>query len=368
MQVFPMATRTALALCAALPLVACTPSAEQYDAESYHAPAASVADTSALIPSGWRETVISVSDIAGWQDFYTQTLGWEVRSEGAVSRALLSAWKLPDTASARFVLVANPGSDRGFVRIVDFDGVEQQRVRDHAQAWETGGIYNMNVRVANMHDIAPKVTEIGWQAPSAPVNFVFGPFEVWEWIPRHPDGVRMAFAERVKPPLEGWPHLKTTSRAFNSTQIVGDMGAAIDFYQGILGFDAYLEHQGASGKAQDHVLGLSHQAMTSVTRDVRILSPTGENDGSVELLFFDNYSGRNFSERAVPPNLGNLMLRYPVPDADSLAAYLEGAGVALEFEPVTTLLAPYGTVRLLAIRAPDGAWLEFFEVLDRTPS
>jgi hypothetical protein len=28
-------------------------------------------------------------------------------------------------------------------------------------------------------------------------------------------------------------------------------------------------------------------------------------------------------------------------------------------------VAPYGRVRLLAVRAPDGAWLEFYERIDR---
>ncbi|MEM6683072.1 MAG: VOC family protein, partial [Pseudomonadota bacterium] len=106
------------------------------------------------------------------------------------------------------------------------------------------------------------------------------------------------------------------------------------------------------------------EAMTSIVRDVRIVNPAGkDNDGSIELLEFEGYTGRDFSSRAVPPNLGNLMLRFPVPDVDALARYLAGQGIKLEYQPIATTLAPYGKVKLMAIRAPDGAWLEFFQAL-----
>lgn len=295
-------------------------------------------DTSRLTPEGSREIVLSVTDLEAWTDFYTETLGWETRSTGPAPQIQLNAWNLPQTASASFALVANPGSKTGFVRLMDFDGVNQVRVRDHSQAWETGGTYNMNIRVPDISKLEPKFTQAGRQALSAPVNFTFGPFDVWEWLPRHKDGIRIALAQRVSPPLEGWPNLVTSYRAFNSTQIVKDMDRAVAFYPGILGLKTNLEHQGASDEPKDHVLGLSHQAMTTVIRDVRILSPSGENNGSIKLLEFQNYTGRDFSELTVPPNLGDLMLRYPVSNIDRLVAHLTGTGLSLEYPQLETIL------------------------------
>jgi len=57
------------------------------------------------------------------------------------------------------------------------------------------------------------------------------------------------------------------------------------------------------------------------------------------------------------------MLRFPVEDTDRLASYFEEMDIPLEYAPVETTLAPYGAVRMLALRAPDGAWIEFFETL-----
>ena len=316
------------------------------------------------ITAGWRETVISVSSLDEWRRFFENILEWEIRAEGAVPQELRNAWKLPESASAGYALFANPGSESGFVRVINFEGVEQVRIRPHDQAWEVGGIFNMNMRVGDMADVAQRITAAGWQAPSSPVRFAFGSFIVWEWIPRHSDGVRIAFIERVEPPLENWRNLRTTSRTFNSTQIVADLDRANTFYQGALGFETYLDHFGASDTPGEHVLGLSREAMTSIKRHVHILSPTGENEGSVELLQFEGYSGRDFSDRAKPPNLGNLILRFPVEDAATLADFLKRQGIALEYGPIDTTLAPYGDIKIFAVRAPDGAWLEFFEEVD----
>lgn len=350
----------------ALALCSCAASVHE-PALAAGAPARPVerADTAQIIPNGWRETVISVRDEEAMAEFYTSVLGWERRAAGAVDQTQLAAWGLPESASARYILVANPGSDRGFVRIVSFRNVAQRRIREHDNFWDTGGIFNMNLRAADMASLAPKFTDGGWQAVSEPVQLTFGPFVVNEWIPRHSDGVRIALIERIAPKLEGWPNLVTTSRSFNSTQIVADLDRALAFYQGVLGFETFIETRGPSSAPAESVIGLSREAMVSITRDVKIVNPAGsDNDGSIELLEFEGYSGRDFSAYSRPPNLGNLALRFPVPDMDALIAHLAKHNVALEYAPVEASLAPYGRVKITAIRAPDGAWLEFFETLN----
>lgn len=356
-----------LALCLAMTAFASCTTIPAQEEKIAHSPATVEAskEGNTLIPEGWREVVISVSDLDSWVSFYTDVLGWEMRASTDVPRQTLSAWGLPQVASAKSVLMANPKSGSGYVRILDIDGVPQERIRSHDQAWESGGIYNFNVRANDIAATSKLVTEAGWQAPSDPVKFTFGPFIVWEWVPRHWDGVRMAFIERVKPTLEGWPNLKTTSRTFNSTQIVSDMDEALAFYKGVLGFGSYLEDVSASKAPGEHVLGLSKEAMTEIVRDVRIINPQGKNEGSVELLAFNGYSGRDFSDRAKPPNLGVLMLRFPVPDVEALAVYFEASNVALAAQVTDTVIAPYGAVRTVAVQSPDGAWMEFFETLDK---
>ncbi len=59
------------------------------------------------------------------------------------------------------------------------------------------------------------------------------------------------------------------------------------------------------------------------------MNPLGVNLGSVEFLKMEGLEGEDFSERAAPPNLGILMLRFPVSDADGYARLLEERGVQL---------------------------------------
>ncbi len=309
---------------------------------------------------GWRETLLSVRDLAGWEQVMIEVGGWEVMSRGQADARLHAAWELPADASIDEVLMRNPGTATGYIRFLRFNNVEQQQMRSNGQTWETGGIFDINVRVT---DLAARFAELqarDWQSFGDPVRFTFGPFVVREWLGRGPDGIVFALIQRDAPPLEGWPHLKRFSRSFNSTQIVRDMQASLHFYTDVLGFKLYVETQGPSDTPGPNVLGLPHNLVTEISRHTVIVHPTGENEGSVELIEFDGLTGRDFAPLAKPPNLGVLALRFPVKGLDTLATKLEASG----FEPqarARVSITPYGEVELLAIIGPNGEWLEFYE-------
>ena len=320
---------------------------------------ASAAGGSKPVTGGWQETVVSVSDLAAWQGVLSQVAGWQVLHQGQVPRAWLEAWGLPDHASASEILMANPGSSGGWVRLVQFSGMDQVLIRSNAQTWETGGWFDLNARVKDMEAKSRALQSLGWQGRSDPVQFEFGPFTVKEWLAMGPDGVALALIQRVAPPLEGWPHLRDLSRAFNATQIVADMDKSLDFYLNTLGFETYLEHRGASEFEGPNVLGLPHNLSTRISRQVYILHPQGENLGSVELLSFEGATGRDFAHLARPPNLGILMLRFPAPEPAAVQARIDQAGLPVVFDRRSLELAPYGKVTAVGARGPNGEWLEF---------
>ncbi|MEO0574795.1 MAG: VOC family protein [Pseudomonadota bacterium] len=313
------------------------------------------------VAAGYQEAVFSVSNIDAYQEFLQQVAGWQVIASGPVDARMLSAWGLPAAASAREVLVGNPGTTRGYIRLIQFEGVEQVQIRSNAQSWDTGGWFDVNSRVRAMGQTFDAFQSLGWQATSDPVTFSFGKFVVTEWLARGPDGIVIAVIERIAPPLEGWPQLQKMSRIFNATQIVSDIDAARWFYFDVLGFEPYLTHESASKEAGPNVLGIPHNLATQIVRRVTIASPAGDNEGSVELLAFDGLTGADFSARSVPPNLGILMLRFPVKDMNSFYARMQQHDVTVAFAPVTTEIKPYGNVRLMAVRGPDGVWIEFYE-------
>lgn len=314
-----------------------------------------------LVSGGYQEAVFSVSDIGAYESVFVDVAAWEVVERGEIPRAQLNAWDLPASAGGREVILRNPGATRGYVRLLEFSGVEQQQIRSNAQSWDTGGWFDVNSRTLSMASTFAKLQRRNWQSGSDPVEFSFGPFVVKEWLARGPDGIVMAVIERVAPPLEAWPNIHGLSRLFNATQIVPDIDAARQFYIEKLGFSAYLHHDAASKEPGPNVLAIPHNLATEIVRHVSIVHPQGSNEGSVELLSFDGLDGADFSSRAVPPNLGILMLRFPVTDIMAFEAHVRRENIEVIYAPITLTIEPYGDVKAMAIRGPGGAWLEFFE-------
>jgi catechol 2,3-dioxygenase-like lactoylglutathione lyase family enzyme len=314
-----------------------------------------------LVTAGYQEVVFSVSNLADYQAFFEETAAWDVIEIGKVSRSQLEAWGLDDSVTASEVLLGNAESARGFVRLVDFDGAEQQQIRSSAQPWDTGGWFDVNSRILSMSKKFAEFQALDWQAASDPVEFTFGPFVVKEWLARGPDGIVIAMIERVAPPLEGWPNIREMSRFFNATQIVPDIAAARDFYINKLGFEAYLHHNGASAEPGPNVLGIPYNLADDIVRSVSIVHPHGLNEGSVELLSYNGLQGADWSARAKPPNLGILMLRFPVADIDAFYQHVQNEKIEIAYPPAVIRIKPYGQLKIMAVRGPGGAWLEFFE-------
>ena len=310
---------------------------------------------------GFSETTLIVSDINNTSQFFQDIGGWQIIEQGPVDDNLKKLWHLPLSASVTQKLMANKGASTGFIRLIAIKGVKQQIIRSNTQSWDTGGVFDINMRVKNMDKKFAQLQDLGWTSDTNPIQFSFGPFVVKEWIVKNSDGIAFALIERISPTLEGWPHLKEFSRVFNSTQVVKDIDISLNFYQNILGFKTYLEHKGASKIAGPNVLGLPHNIATQVERSVYILHPEGKNEGSVELLQFHGATGRDVSHLAQPPNIGITGLRFPVNNLNMLSDLLLKNQIKIQSR-VKMNLRPYGLVDILAIKTPDNNWLEFYQV------
>lgn len=316
------------------------------------------------LDGGWQEAVVSVPDADRAASFYESVGGWTVRHTGAVDRAQLAAWSLDDAPGAREIVLGNAGVGIGFIRIIEFSGIAQEQIRPSGRSWEPGGHGGFNVRV---HDIDSRYRDFqtwGWHGYSQPVRFDLDRFTVKEVMMQGYGGELIAMIERVSPPLEDWPNLKFLSRAFNAFAAVSDFDATQVFYKDVLGFSEYLREEGPSAVPGPNLFGLPYNWVSEMPRKLVWLHPRGENEGSIAIQQFFDVEGTDFADRAVPPNLGMLMLRYPVSDAEARAAEISGKGWSLEFGPTEMSMAPYGRVLAFAVRDPNGGWLEFFEPLE----
>ncbi len=314
------------------------------------------------VTAGYHEIVIVTANGGQLQTMFEEVGAWQVIGTGNVDRKWLKMWDVG--AAAKYTLLANPGSKRGFVRLIEFDGTAAPLIRPNDQAWDTGGIFDFNMRIADMDTARMALMKRGWSSFSDPVQFSFGPFVVKEWLPRGPDSVRIAVIERVKPTLEGWPNLKKFSRAFNATMIVADITEARRFWREGLGFTSYLEHKSGSREAGPNVLGIPHNMATSVIRDVSILHPQGRNEGSIELLAYEGATGRDFSGRTSMPNRGLARLRFPVEGLEAMVVKLRAMGFEVSDIAVDMPLSGVGSVNIAEAIAPGGSKIDLYEMAD----
>jgi catechol 2,3-dioxygenase-like lactoylglutathione lyase family enzyme len=175
--------------------------------------------------------------------------------------------------------------------------------------------------------------------------------------------VRLALIERVMPPLTGFDHIREFSQVFNSSQIVSDLEASVAFYRDVLGFQTVTQYEMPHFPPGPNLFGIPPGVSDRVGLRLAIMHPEGKNEGSIELVTNPGARGRDLSDKAGPPHFGMAALRFPVRGIEAFAAHLTSQGHVPELRLTQLDLAPLGPVRMLAVRTPDGAWLEFIEAV-----
>ncbi|MDB4293035.1 VOC family protein [Maribacter sp.] len=320
------------------------------------------ADDSSI--KGFQEVIFSVSDIKRWIDFFQRNCGWKLINQDFSSSALRDLWSLDDATEFEEAVLHNEGDHEGFVRLIQFNNVEQRQIRSATNVWDTGGIFDVNMRTPDMDSWYRELQDEGWNGVSEPKRYIFGPYDVSEVLMKGPDGIVIAFMQRYAPPLVAFDHMKKTSRVFNSSVIVSDMEASYDFFINKLGFNMFFQTPGLDRAAGHNVIGIPPNVNQDITVPIDIVRPDKDNFGSIEYLHTNELKGRDCAEFAKPPNLGILMYRFPVRDADAYAATLVERGVHLNSEVHTLSVPPYGNLKIFSVRSPDGVWIEFIELID----
>jgi hypothetical protein len=313
---------------------------------------------------GWREAVVIVSDFDPWIETLTIVGGWEVADRRPPDRSLNAFWALPSSARCEQVVMRNIGTSTGFLRLVRVQGAPQRLIRPDDQAWDSGGIQALDLRVLDMEATRTALHARGWRAPSDPVRYKTYGVEVIEWTPSSPDGVRLAFIQRLAPPLVGWNELKHWSRVANAAVTTRDMGKAKTVFAEVLGMRA-TSSTNTVGADGPNVMGLPWALTRQTPVDIVGFSAGEGMDGSVELISMPGALGRDLAADAHPPNLGIAALRFQVPNTEVMARALSarGADIVCPVQPMD--IAPYGPCAACAVQASDGVRLELYAPVSR---
>jgi catechol 2,3-dioxygenase-like lactoylglutathione lyase family enzyme len=320
------------------------------------------AQSAPVLDSGWHEAVLSVRDFAPWRTFFVDIVGWKEIARGTAASGVAESFGLPANTPIEEVVIANPNEPRGLVRLMKFGGAAAQTIiRGAAQPWDTGGIFSLMVRSQDAKALYERVAALGWTAYNEPVDFGFGPSQLRNVILRGPDGINIGVYERLAPRVTEWPQGQVLAAPFNAMQTVRDVAAAKKFYADVLGFTLLSGGDYFNDKDEPNNFGLPVNYATKVARAYGIFARADKQAGSVELMQFAGFVGRDLAPRAKAPNLGILSLRYAVADAAGYAKAIAGRGAALDGKVTEIALAPYGTVKRFATHTPDGVRLEFFQ-------
>ena len=325
-------------------------------------------DLSLDVDGGWKEAVSLVADLDRWCSLAEEVCGWTLGHRGTVDHSILEAWRLDGDVTGEEALYHCGDEPQGFVRFVHLSGASQlQRVRAGAASWETGGIFSLMVRTKDLHSVFNAALNAGWTAIADPVSFEYNGRELANVILRGPDGICFGVYERVKPPLDGWDHISHISQPFNCMQIVRSRDATRAFHRDALGFSAYVDQSSQAAEQKDSQFGHPRNMTTEIVTHAAIMHPRGVPDaserenGRVELIQWEGLVGRDLADRAVPPNLGHMALRWAVSDIEATAARITDAGYGLFADVRTVAIEPYGDVQLCSVRTPDGVLYELFQ-------
>ncbi len=331
------------------------------------ASAADASGTVAIAPgegSQLQEFVISVSDLDKALLAFRDVLKWKVMHEDKASATVARAWGLPAKTKVDQVLLGNAASKYGFVRLVKVHGLPQQVIRPLGRWWDTGGMFNLNVLVKDLAGVEAGLEKLGWHAVGLTDDYEYpGNVKGRSQIMVGPEYMVVSFQQRISPALSGWPEFESATHIEVGYQIVTDFEAANDFWTRIVGLPGREPRDRRSGKAVgENDYGLPHNATGLDDSRQGGASPRKGGEQLVGLRRFVNATGYDFTERARPPNLGIMTLRMPFADIDPILERARQARIPVAAEPQIVDLAPYGKVRLAALRAPgSGLWLEIFE-------
>lgn len=312
------------------------------------------------LDDGFDEATAIVHDLKDSVARFSRIFGFTLIWEGDADPAALELMGLDPATRAREALVGDPAQGRGNIRLFELVGQRHGVMRDGAQVWDSGGLFDINVRALRAaEDIHDDMTRNGFCAFGPLTAWDFGPMSVKEVVSRDTDGLAIAVIERTLPPLEGFEHVAgPVSYVFNSTQTVPDFDAARSFYVDALGWGVVQETDFVH-ETGDNCIGLPIDVAKVRPIRVGIYQANGRNDGSVELL---EYTGESldFSSIAAPPKRGWAALRFPMSDIESFLDRARRGGCAIQpARPIQ--IEPYGRVIAAAAITPWAVRIEVFQ-------
>jgi catechol 2,3-dioxygenase-like lactoylglutathione lyase family enzyme len=313
---------------------------------------------SGTIDNGFHEACAIVRDLDDSVNRLCNVLGYRLLWRGPASASALELLGIDGESAGLEALVGDPLQGRGFIRLFALPGRDSGVMRDGAQPWDAGGIFDINVYALGPIEVLHgAMIRSGFSALAPITAYLFGELSVKEVVERDSDGLVIAMIERLSPPVTGFEAVTgPASYVFNSTQTVPSFDLARAFYVDTLGWKPVQESRWTHEDG-NNCLGLPRDVARVRELRVGIYQANGRNEGSVEVLEVAG-EALDFSA-AAPPDRGWAALRFPVADVGAfLISAAAGGCTILPSRPM--MMPPYGQCDAGAAVTPWGARLEAY--------
>jgi len=311
----------------------------------------------------WSEAVVSVTDLDRSAQFFVDIGGYEEKWRGRLDASETMLWGLEKSASGEALLLGPAGQDTGMIRLIRFDNTEKKPTRPGARAWDTGCYFSLMVRMKDMPNIYTDAVAMGWWSETPMTYLEFGESKLNVMVFRGPDGMQIQGYERLAPPLPAAiPDFERITRPFNIMQMVRDRDVAYSFFTDVLGFASFYNGKPYVSETPEYMpLGIPKNLTTSVRYRAGIVYPKAGEFGRMEMIEIMDLDGHDYADRCDAPNLGILAVRYPVDDLAATAATITSRDWPLNKQVSSAEIEPYGDVKVIAVKTPDGANIQFYE-------
>ncbi|MEM7327616.1 MAG: hypothetical protein AAF437_02680 [Pseudomonadota bacterium] len=313
----------------------------------------------------WLMATASVSDLDQTARFFREIGGYETVFRGALDPSEIIALDLPKGAKGDVLTLKAPGSEGGFVRLIQFEGAGRKvPTRPGARAWDTGCFWSFMVRAHDLESVYDDAIAMGWgtETPIAPLSFNGSELSIVVF--KGPDGLQVQAYERLNRPIpEGFTPFERLSRPFNIMQMTRDREAVRALMEDVLGFErVWFGPPYTDDEPTLMPLGIPQNLTTSIPYMAGIFTPqTQELYGRMEYIEIDGLDGFDFADRCRAPNLGWLSVTYPVASVTVAKRLIEDRDWPIEQNIYHTVRPSFGALDVFSIKAPDGAMIEFVE-------
>jgi catechol 2,3-dioxygenase-like lactoylglutathione lyase family enzyme len=310
-----------------------------------------------------RLATVGVSDMDEALRLFRDTMELVVEDEGQLPAALLAAWGLDDSITARYAELSCKGYPVGRLRLVQYQPGATIPVRsDHGFGGDDLGT-DVGPKALDFYVADPigpsveKIEKLGYKFRSPPVKHQIGDSISEECLFSGPDGLPVLL-------MVGHSHQSTSLRdgspdgPFSEiptiSVVAGDLDATRQFYEGALGMVAVTDDETPEEYRNlvDDLTGVPHGTRIYFL----VYVDEGEASGKILLVHFFDQTSKRLEGRMRPGRLGFSLLTHDCDDLDALHSAVTDAGATVLRSPTAV-----GDSRIMLVEGPNCELFEFVE-------